>query len=432
MTFRKQITLGAAGLLLVTALVGCAGFGDLQQAFRRNTSDDIGQTRANRKDKLAQDFDRQRDDAQFDAAASSWERGDVEGARKILDQLLDRSPNHRRARLLLADLYLFNGDAERSMAELNKALAADPKDAMAHHSLAQIFDACGRRDEALAHYKTATQLEPSNQIYAQSYKMALDLAPTAPPREMLATTNPKADDRITPNVVSIPTSPVVAAPLVRPADDNANRPQSNRLFAAGNVDEWVKPIDLAAGGVSSGSPQNPPQIFNPPPSTVGANSAIVATGRQPNPSQVQLASWNSPDGNSMQPVEPTVKLAAPPAQSLDPAAPPANPQIRQSPLREAVVALAQGDIQTAIAAAQRGLTETPGQSAALHRVLGAAQYRRGDYQAAQTELAQALSLDKTDALSYFLMSATLEKLDSHEAAARYRAEAARLDGRYAQ
>ena len=108
--------------MLATVLPGCAGFGDLQQALRRNTSDDIGQQRANRKDKLAQDFDRQRDNAQFDAAASSWERGDVEGARKILDQLLDRNPNHRRARLLLADLYLFNGNAERSMQELNKAL----------------------------------------------------------------------------------------------------------------------------------------------------------------------------------------------------------------------------------------------------------------------------------------------------------------------
>jgi tetratricopeptide (TPR) repeat protein len=286
MIFRTSTTLGAAGLVLATVLSGCAGFGDLQQALRRNSSDDIGQQRANRKDKLAQDFDRQRDDAQFDAAASSWERGDVEGARKILDQLLDRNPNHRRARLLLADLYLFNGNAERSMQELNKALAADPKDALAHHSLAQILDACGRRDEAVAHYKTATQLETSNQIYAQSYKMALDLAPAAPPREMLATTNPKADDRIIPSAVSIPTSPVVAAPLVRPADDNANRPQNNRLFAAGNVDEWVKPIDLATGGVSSGGPQNPPQIFNLPPSAVGANSAIVAAGRPENPSQV--------------------------------------------------------------------------------------------------------------------------------------------------
>ena len=36
---------------------------------------------------------------------------------------------------MLADWYLFNGQAERSAEELNKALAIDPKNAMAHHSL---------------------------------------------------------------------------------------------------------------------------------------------------------------------------------------------------------------------------------------------------------------------------------------------------------
>jgi tetratricopeptide (TPR) repeat protein len=64
-------------------------------------------------------------------------------------------------------------------------------------------------------------------------------------------------------------------------------------------------------------------------------------------------------------------------------------------------------------------------------VLGAAHYRRGEYQVAQTALAQALSLDKSDALAYFLMGSTLAKQNEHEAAAKYLAEAARLDVRFA-
>jgi tetratricopeptide (TPR) repeat protein len=160
--------------------------------------------------------------------------------------------------------------------------------------------------------------------------------------------------------------------------------------------------------------------------------SAIAASETPNPSRVQLASWNAPDGKPLRPVGPTVKLASRPEPSAGSAAASTNPQIRQSPLRESVVALAQGDTEAAIAAAQRGLAESSAQPSALYRVMGAAHYRRGEFQTAQGELAQALSLDNTDALSYFLMSATLEKLNEHEAAAGFRAEAARLDARFSQ
>jgi tetratricopeptide (TPR) repeat protein len=120
-----------------------------------------------------------------------------------------------------------------------------------------------------------------------------------------------------------------------------------------------------------------------------------------------------------------------PVQSAFQAESPNRPQILQDPLHRAVEALAQGDSQTAIDAASRGLAETPDQAAALYRVLGTAHYRLGEYQAAQAALAQALSLDKSDALSYFLMGSTLDKLADHEAAQRNYSEAARLDPRFA-
>ena len=65
-------------------------------------------------------------------------------------------------------------------------------------------------------------------------------------------------------------------------------------------------------------------------------------------------------------------------------------------------------------------------------VLGAAQYRLGDYQAAQVAIAQALSLDKSDALAYFLMGSTLVRLGQTTAAERQFAEAARLDPRFSR
>jgi predicted Zn-dependent protease len=128
---------------------------------------------------------------------------------------------------------------------------------------------------------------------------------------------------------------------------------------------------------------------------------------------------------------PSSHPAQPVVQAVLPAAEPIDPQLLQSPLQRAVAALAKGDTEAAIEAATRGLARTPDQAAPLYRVLGAAHYRRGEYQVAQTALAQALSLDKSDALAYFLMGSTLAKQNEHEAAAKYLAEAARLDVRFA-
>jgi len=60
-------------------------------------------------------------------------------------------------------------------------------------------------------------------------------------------------------------------------------------------------------------------------------------------------------------------------------------------------------------------------SVQVHRILGVAYYRLGDFKSSQVSLQQALSLDKSNALAYFLMGCTLEKLGKSESAdAHYR------------
>ena len=66
-------------------------------------------------------------------------------------------------------------------------------------------------------------------------------------------------------------------------------------------------------------------------------------------------------------------------------------------------------------------------SGAIHRALGTAYYRAGDYQAAQAALEQALSLDKSSALAYFLMGCTLRQRGQLEAAEQHFSRAAELD-----
>src|SRR5262249_27636600 len=138
--------------LLLALATSCAGCSTTKQAVARNTASDAGPSREERKKALAQEFDQQRDDAQLDAAASCWQRGDVEGCNKLLTQILQRNPNNRRAELLLADVALFSGHADDAATELEKLVKADPKDAVAQHALAQVWDANGRHQEALEHY----------------------------------------------------------------------------------------------------------------------------------------------------------------------------------------------------------------------------------------------------------------------------------------
>ena len=69
-------------------------------------------------------------------------------------------------------------------------------------------------------------------------------------------------------------------------------------------------------------------------------------------------------------------------------------------------------------------------SAAVHRMLGVAHYRMGDYKSSQVALQQALSLDKSSALSYLLMGCTLAKLGQKEAAEAHFRQARTLDPRY--
>ena len=96
----------------------------------------------------------------------------------------------------------------------------------------------------------------------------------------------------------------------------------------------------------------------------------------------------------------------------------------------AVIAVKHDELEMAIEIVQDGLKAFPG-SSGLYRLLGVAQYRLGDMQAAKASFEQSLSLDKSNPLSYFLMGSTLKKLGQSEAAEQYLVQARRLDPRYA-
>jgi Flp pilus assembly protein TadD len=69
-------------------------------------------------------------------------------------------------------------------------------------------------------------------------------------------------------------------------------------------------------------------------------------------------------------------------------------------------------------------------SAAYRRALATAYYHAGEYAAAETQLRQALLLDKRSALSYFLLGCTLSRQQRQSEAETHLRQAALLDPRY--
>lgn len=106
-----------------------------------------------------------------------------------------------------------------------------------------------------------------------------------------------------------------------------------------------------------------------------------------------------------------------------------NPQDPQIPIAVAVLLLRRNQPEQAVGLLQAAAERHP-RSAALHRLRGTAHYRLGDYKQAQVAFGQALSLDKSSALSYFLMGCTLAKLGQGASAAAHFHQAELLDPHY--
>lgn len=107
----------------------------------------------------------------------------------------------------------------------------------------------------------------------------------------------------------------------------------------------------------------------------------------------------------------------------------ARPDDPQVPISAAVAALRANRPELAVELLAPAAERFP-KSAAVHRALGAAYYRGGDYKSSQLALRKALSLDKSNALSYLLMGYTLAKLGQDTAAESHLRQARAMDPRY--
>jgi len=372
-----------AALLLsfLFTLSGCAGLG-----VPRAIPPSPGQKRAERESRLLHEYEQKRDRAQLTAARLRLQQGDVSGARESLEALLARSAENRDARLLLADIYLSEGSPERAQAEIQSVLQRNPDDPAAQHALGLVLVQQDHPQEAAKHLHRATQLEPENELFALSYRVAQGEVPNA------AESSPT---QVNGGVPCLSCSP----------PGNQPRLPASRLNAAGRHGNNSAPHRRDA--------VHPLQTKRRD-STNPQQSALPTTAAEP-VSHTATAPVESMPADE--------KAAFFRQLARDMSARPNDPQV---PLGAGVQALQSRRADLAAAAAEAGIRHFP-DSARLYRLYGLAHYRQGDYRSAHNALQKAAELDNADALSYFLLGLTQRRLGRLEAAAKSLATAERLD-----
>ena len=405
--------------LVTTVTAGCATLKtSLPQA------EDISQKRRERNRAAIRSFAENRDLAEFQAAQARWEQGDIEGCREDLQRLLERTPDHLEARLLLAESLLSDNRPGEAVRCLEPAMPRHSDDARVYYTMGLALEALGRRDGAVAYYERAVELEPDNEVYAVSYQP--DLMSGALPDGL-------------PESPMEPTGPL-SEPRARSAEVSST---------AREVPEEL-PAGLPSGPIGSAGPIRSAAPFDPehPAALNAEDSARPATsGRRvfhvqtvDSDAAADSAEANDPAGDTA-PASASASMlvrkgaAAMAAGSVEVARAyfreaigfePHNPKL---PISAAVASLRHNQPDVAVELLEQAATVFP-DSAAIHRILGTALYRRGDYKSSQVALQHALSLDKSSALAYLLMGCTLVKLGQSESAESYFRQARTIDPRY--
>ncbi|MFH1920456.1 MAG: tetratricopeptide repeat protein, partial [Planctomycetota bacterium] len=370
-------------------------------------TEDISQKRQARTQEAVGRFAEQRSRAELEAAWGLFEQGDFDSSTETLMRFLDRSPDDVEARLLLAESLLAADRASEGISYLEPAMASRPNDARLHHMMGLLMDSMGRSEEARTHYERANALEPGNEVYAVSFQAIVEPALEKTPKSLLQPAIPVQDSR---SLLRQCAAIEESSPLSEPASATRNVHAAHSKLIG---------------------PARPAPLVVPEP-TAGAERA----------DRVRAMDSGEADGSSNRAARPSAsELLAKGSSALLAgrkdlalahfreaiALEPHDPQI---PISAAVSALRHNHPDVAVTLLEPS-REAFADSAAIRRILGTAYYRLGDYESSQVALQQALSLDKSSALSYFLMGCTLVKLGQPAVAETHFRQARTLDPRYA-
>jgi Tfp pilus assembly protein PilF len=164
-------------VLFLTSAVLCAqAVGCRSLSPESDAASDVAQVRKKHRSEMVKRYESNRNRALLEAALSRHERGDESGCLQALDQLLERSPNHRQARLLLAEVQLLADDHTAARQNVGMLIAADGDDHEALHAMGIVQESSGDATGALHYFGRAAALQPNNETYALSYSTMLESA----------------------------------------------------------------------------------------------------------------------------------------------------------------------------------------------------------------------------------------------------------------
>lgn len=374
---------GRSACVLALAVVMITGCQSLESLTAK--PEGISQKRKQRNLAATQRFDRKRDWADLEAAQARCDEGDLDGCTETLERLLARDPDHLEARLLMAEALLAANRPDEALPFLEPALAGHADDARVHHLMGMLLDATGQRGDALVFYEQAARLQPGNEVYQVSYQaLARSDEPSQTPAE-------------SPQPLPIPT------PVPLPVEPEPSSPESFRAATEEAGQFFVSDDELVEGAEGAG-PVGEEGLAG---DTAAMSAAdLLEKGRSAlSEGLAALGFAYFREATALEPHDPKIPTAA------------------------AVFALRHNQPDLAVSLLEPLLDAFP-DSAVIRRILGAGYYRLGNYKSSQVVLQQALSLDNSSALSYFLMGCTLVKLGQPAVAETYFRQARRLDPRY--
>lgn len=524
---------GSVGALSLAFCGGCAQWNTAKLKIPEMPgAPNIHPMRKDRAQQAVKDFDRQRDEAQYQAAATSWRQGDYVACNEALDKILARNPAHRNSLLLRADVDLEHDRPTEAVDTLRKAVQAHPQDAEVAYKLALALEADHQVSEALHFFQTASQLAPTEAKYSDAYQFAKSAVEAEGEPSSAATPQTAASDdaesEITAAAETVESSTPDVATAAAPAGDDA----FSRLLASRSTSDAATfqralskflakeprhieagilqaEIDLENGRDAAARDRMERMVIRHPDNSqvrracglvyqaIGADeraaeclaraealergesrefAAIVPTTAEADLEEAAPAADSAAAPAVVSDEE--VLTAAPVVLEAAELSPPAKAEETPEGVKEVLTAeltpqqyfergvaelglgqtdAARASFEAAFAAdsentrlrsdaalqslqseqpelartiAREGARKFP-QSAGLHRLHGMAALRLGHNQEAEAALRQSLSLDNSQALTYFLLGSVLDRLGKTDSAQWHLRQAAKLDGRYA-